>query len=226
MAAAAVKLVHVDLEAVFNRDVIADPGDGENDTFDSPGGGLLIAGGFDGSRPDSASARGLPQDGRVGVHRLGGARGRNSLALTAADREPVTLRLDPGRYAALRFLVSGGEGASRLMVSLRYRGGRSESHAIPCPDWFDDPGPAIAGEGEDPFITEAGIPATPIRNGMDRIYKGKFHDANDAALFEVILPADAQSELLSVELEPARSWFANGRSTFHLLGLAAAPASE
>ena len=183
---------------------------------------MLIVDGFDGSS-DSTSSRAQGVSENVGVHILGKASGRNSLVLIRTDRA-VTIAGPRTRLSALRFLLAGGEGGGRISVTLNYQGGRTETRRLPFPDWVADPKPPIG--DDDPCVAD-GLVATAILNGMDRIYRGEFHDADDAALFEVVVPLQAEAVLESLVIEPRESIFENRSTRFHLLALTGvAPAPD
>ena len=51
---------------------------------------------------------------------------------------------------------------------------------------------------------------------MEWINNDRFRDANDPALFEVILNVQLDKELVAFVLEPADVHFANAKTRFHL----------
>jgi hypothetical protein len=192
-----------DLGGQCNRDVIADPGDDTNDSLDSVGCTLLAAG-FDGERADNPSVQGLPIDRRVGVHVLGDYGGKNAVQLSALDRESIRIPVPPGSYSAVRFLVTGGNGDSLVPVIFEYSDGSTEETNLPCDDWFDD----MPEEGK--VDTVGGLPqpgVIPLLNGMDRIYGGVFHDADEPALFEVVRVTNPGKRLESIVLDWGRALY-------------------
>jgi len=196
--------VPFDLSAHFNRDVVADPGDGENGTLDSAGCCLLVAG-FDGSRAEDPRVQGVPADRRIGVHVLGDYAGKNALQLSNFDRRSVRIPVPPGNYSAVRFLATGGNGDSLVPVVFEYSDGAREERAIPCDDWFDD----IPEEGVVELIGVLQPGVIPVLNGMDRIHNGVFEDANDPALFEVVHVTRPQKRLEAFVLETQKALFAH-----------------
>jgi hypothetical protein len=208
MAAAPLEAVPFDLSAHFNRDVVADPGDQENDTFDADEGSLLIVEGFDGKRDGLPGVRGLPRDGTVGVHRLGDPRGLNAIELAPWDKEPVRIVPPRGRYVCVRFLVAGAHGNSTVPVAFEFADGVTERRDLLCDDWWRDFPPT-------PYRPlRSGL--VPVWNGMDRLRKGKLDPAHAPALFEMLLPVSGAKELVGITLEPAGGTFDGPRSRFHL----------
>ena len=60
----------------------------------------------------------------------------------------------------------------------------------------------------------------PSSDGLDRICAGVFQDANEAALFEVSLPADPTKTLVAITLDAHRALFIDDYSTrFNLLAI-------
>ena len=97
--------------------------------------------GYDGSAGDNPTARGLPHDRAVGVHRLADYRGPNALRLASAssrDGVPIRIGVPAGRYRAIRFLVSGQNGLSNAPVTFEYADGTRTGGKVRCPDWFHD----------------------------------------------------------------------------------------
>jgi len=209
--AAPVEAVPFDLSPLFNRDVVADPGDAENDTFDSSEGSLLLVDGFDGERDGVAGVRGLPRDRIVGVHRLGDPRGLNALQLSRWDSTAVRLTIPRGRYSCIRFLVAGGNGNSSMPVVFEFAGGGAEKHDLPCDDWYHDLPPARW-----PSPSAGSI---PIWNGMDRLARGKFEAAHEPALFEVLIPVTGDQEIEAIVLDPTAASFHDHRTRFHLFAV-------
>jgi tetratricopeptide (TPR) repeat protein len=204
------RAVPADLAPLFNRDVIAGPGDAEDDSIDGDAASLLLADGYDGTGAANPEARGIPEDRRVGVHILGGHAAPNALQLTASARAPVPIPIPPGSYALLRLLVTGGNGRSTHVVRVEYAGGSPVEHPLICPDWFADP----------PLDLD-GARVTGVRNGMDRLTNGAFQDANAPALFEVLIPLDRGRRLERLILDAAKSEYAGPRTTLNLLAATA-----
>jgi non-specific serine/threonine protein kinase/serine/threonine-protein kinase len=208
---AAFEAAPIDLSAVFNRDVVADPGDPESDAFDGEPGNRLIAGGFDGERDGSPAARGLPAERRVGVHVLGGYGGPNAFQLAApGGGGDLRVSVPPGAYAALRFLVAGANGGSVLPFAVEYEDGTAADHSLPCPDWFADGVPE-----------RDGIALTPVWNGMDRLGPGGLDERNDAALFEAVVELSGGKTLRALILRPAGARFQRPQGLFHLFAATA-----
>ena len=190
-----VPLIHVDLSAHFNPDVILSTGDDENHTLDGQG-GLLVEDGYDGVRTGNPQAQGLPSDGRVSIHRLGDYKGLNVLQIRPRDIRPIRVEVPRGRYATLHFLVTGGNGDSRVPITLHYTDGTTQEGLVPCDDWFDDSGDLQPG-------------VIPVLNGLDRIWLGEFQNVNDPALFNVTLTVDSERELEAFVLETAEAIYSN-----------------
>src|SRR5262249_55352229 len=155
----------IDLTANFNRDVVADPGDQENDSFDADEGSLLLVEGFDGERDGVPGVRGLPRDGIVGVHRLGDPRGLNVIQLAPSNKDPVRIAIPRGRYVCIRFLIAGGNGNSTVPVTFELADGGMETHDLLCDDWYRDFAPSRYHRHRSGSV--------PIWNGMDRLARGK-----------------------------------------------------
>ncbi len=202
-----------DLSPIFNKDIVADPGDLENDEFD-PGNGdqpLLVVDGFDGERNDNHAARGLPQDRSVGPHRLGDYRIPNALQLSPDDRAPVRIPLPPRRYIALRFLLTGGWGDSEVPLRLEDSDGTSEEKSLHCNNLYNEI-PPYGGR-----TIQGG--ALPARRGMGHIRAGMLVDNDLGILFEVVLATDPARTIEAVVLEPARGWFESPLTRFNLLAV-------
>jgi len=202
--------VSFDLSGLCNQDVVADPGDSENGAFDTDG-ALLIADGFNGFESGDERARGLPPDRRVGVHRLAAYDGHNALQLSmdTADSPDLVLDVPRREYVALRFLVSGGNGAAELSVRMEFADGDPAQRKLICDDWFEDPQPRgrlVAG-------------LTPIYDGMDRLSKGALEDANDAALHEYLVKLPADRELVRLVFQPASASFEAPNTRLNLLAV-------
>ena len=187
--------VGFDLTRHFGHDLVADPGDRVNDTIDEEG-GLFIVDGFDGHRSANPQAQGLPADGVIGIHRLGDYGGPNAIQIDTNDEVPIRIEVTPRPYTALRVVVVSARGDAELPVTLVYSDGTTERRTLKTHDWFDDPG--LDAESETGALTPD---TTPLLNGLDRMYKGVFEDANDPALFETVVGVDARRELVAVVLE-------------------------
>ncbi|MCZ6792796.1 MAG: CotH kinase family protein [Planctomycetota bacterium] len=196
--------VRFDLSPHFNRDVVADPGDRLNHSLDSIGGKLIVDG-FDGVRTRNPDAQGLPRDRIVGIHRLGDYRENNVLQFTARDRRAVRLKVPRRRYSFVRFLVSGGNGDSRVPVTFEYTDGSTRQEVLPCDDWYDDNPPDGPPGGLQPGVV-------PILNRMDRI-RGSFKDRNDPAIFEVTFAVDSGKRLGAIVLDSRSATFDDGQRT-------------
>jgi hypothetical protein len=193
--------VPLDLAAHFDRDVVAAPGDDRDDSFDSTG-HLLVEDGFDPAGSGRA-VRGLPRDRRIGVHTLGAPDRANAVALRR-ESAPLGVAVPAGRYAALRLLVSGANGRSRVPLELRFADGAPERREVPCPDWFDDAGREDLGG------------AQPIRDDMARALGRRIVDEQDPALFEVIIPLPAERTLVAFVLDAAGGTYSAADTRFHL----------
>jgi hypothetical protein len=197
-----VEIVPFDISSLFNRDVVLNPGDDTNDFFDV-GQSYLLEDRFDGRRSGVPEAQGLPRDRVVGIHRLGDYDGPNAFQATSRDRDPVRLDVPSGKYSHLRFLVAGGNGDSEVPVLLQYSDGNSQECVLACDDWFEDHPPDRVGS------LHPGV--VPVRNGMDRFFKGEFQDANDPALFEVLVAADPAKELEAIVLRLDKAIYAGSQ---------------
>jgi serine/threonine protein kinase/TolA-binding protein len=220
--------VPFDISGFFNRDVVANEGDGQNDTFDAVG-GLLIVDGFDGRRSDDPLAQGLPRDRRIGVHFLGDYSDKNSLQLRSSDRGSIRIPVKSAKYSAVRFLVSGGNGDSLVPIVFEYSDGTQEEISLPCDDWYDDNPEAAEG-------TEAGTPqpatgksfldqtvaseegllqvgSVPVLGNLDRIRGDVFEDVNDPALFEVIRFVRPEKDLSAIVLLAGKAIYTESYQT-------------
>ncbi|MCI0589114.1 MAG: hypothetical protein L0323_20040, partial [Planctomycetes bacterium] len=115
---ASLRAVPLDLGPHFNRDVVADAGDDENDFVDSAARLVVFTVG------EGGIVRGLPPAGVIGVHRLGDYAAKNALQLSGESRERVRLEVPRGRYREVRFLLTGGHGDSTVPLRLEYADGR------------------------------------------------------------------------------------------------------
>jgi len=205
------EVVRVDLAALFNRDVVADADDPQNDFFDGDEKSRLLVDGFDGATTSNSRVRGLPIDRKVVVHELGDYTKPNALQLAPEDLQPVRIDVPPRRYAALRFLLSGGSGDSAIPAEFHYRGGAVSRHYVPCDDWFHD----------NPSDSQGGLQQglTPVLNGMDRMYLGRFEDRNDPALFELVVETRPDAVLEAVVLLPEEGLFSTRYTRFNLLAV-------
>jgi len=191
-----------DLSGQFNRDVVADSGDGQNDSLDS-GGGLLVVEEFHGKPAEKLRVQGLPGDRRIGAHVLGEYAGKNAIQLSSLNRGSVRIPVPQGSYSAVRFLVTGGHGDSLVPLVLEYADGTTEETSLPCDDWFDDS--PVEGKIELVGVLQPGV--VPALNGMDRNYGGFFQDSNDPAIFEIVRVARPDKVLRALLLEPGRGLF-------------------
>ena len=166
--------------------------------------------GYSGVRTGNPQAQGLPSDRRVSIHRLGGYKGLNVLQIAQRDTRPVRVEMPHGRYSTLHFLVAGGNGDSRMPITLHYTDGTTQEGLVPCDDWFDDSGD-LNGNLQPGVI--------PVLNGLDRGWMGQFENVNDPALFNVTVTVDSERELEAFVLEAAEaaySNFGNWRAHFNL----------
>ena len=206
------EIVRFDLEDAFRQDIVAAPGETENDSFDGDRRGLLVVAGFGGNKAAGQASRGLPANRRVGIHELGDYRKPNAIQLSAADTQPVRLKCRPHRSLLLRFLVSGGNGDSTVPVRLEFSDGSSTQANVHCDDWFHDHPPDNLG------YLHPGV--TAVLNGMDRLYMGELESANDPALFEALVELDGNQMLEAMTLLPADGTFDDSDSTrFNLLAI-------
>jgi hypothetical protein len=205
-------VLHFDLGPYFNRDVVAAAGETDfNGSLDSSGSQFLERG-FDGKENMDPSVVGLPLDRVVGLHFLGSYGRPNALQLSQEDKAPVRLEIPADAYSEVRFLVAGGNGDSSMPVMLEFETGPQGRGVVPCDDWFDDAGP------NDPVGTlRPGV--KPLLDGMDRLQDGQLHRAKDAALFEVVLPADARRTLEAIVLLPGEATFQSPETRFNLLAV-------
>jgi hypothetical protein len=132
------EVVRFDLQKAFNRDVVANPDDDQDDAFDGDRRGLLLVHGFGAQEAKKQRARGLPPDRKVGVHELGDYSGPNSVQLSADEADPVRLVCRPHHSILLRFLVSGGNGDSAIPIQLEHTDGTRSDATVHCDDWFHD----------------------------------------------------------------------------------------
>jgi hypothetical protein len=205
--------VSFDLAQAFNRDLVADPGDMEEDEFD-PGNGdrpQLTVEGFDGARADNPGIRGLPPDRVVGVHRLGEYSRPNAVQVSPDDHHPLHLPAPPGRHAAVRFLLAGGWGDSEIAVTLRYASGREQSRRLHCDNSLDELPPT-----HESALAEG---SSPVWDGMSHLRGGGAVERSDLALSEVIVPASRAEELEEVVLEPGKGAFDRAASRFNLFAV-------
>ncbi len=198
----------IDLSRYFNRDVVADFGDTVNDSIDGDADSLLAVDGFDGSHFDAENVNGLPLERRVGDHLLGAYGGHNALQLTSADHSVISILLPAAPTVAFKFLVTGANGATELPITVHFQDQTAQRVTLRCPDWFSE------------RMEQASRPyASPRLNRMDRIREGKLDDANDPALFEIVVQVERQTPVTRIDIHPAEAEFATTRTTCNLFSL-------
>lgn len=200
----------IDLSRHFNRDLIADAPGTATDSIDY-GEGFLVAEGFDGRRTDATGVRGVPRDRVIGVHRLGDYRKPNAIQFTRESREAIRIEVPRARYVAFRALVAGGNGGSRVPVTIEHADGSLEAHELVCDDWFEDLPPNPYGPLADGLW--------PVHNGMDRLFAGSFEDVNDATILETIIHPRADADVVAITLEPDRGAFEVPFTRFNLFAI-------
>ncbi len=99
---------------------------------------------------------------------------------------------------------------SRVPVTFEYRDGSRAKDVLPC-----DGGGHDHGDSGNNGLQEGSV---PVWNGMDRfsIKKHKFQNVKDAALFEVLIAAQPDKELVAFVLEPAGGYYRRRITRFHL----------
>ena len=202
------RFVSLDLSAYLNRDVVANPGDDNDDTFDGPGGARLVVAGFDGQTENNPHVQGLPSDRRVGPHVLASYSEANALQLSNQDGEPIRIDTSLENCRAIRVLVAGGNGQTSLPITLEFASGTSEEHVVYCPDWYNNQ-----------ILQQDETFCTPILNGMDRLRYDKFDDDDKPALFEVILQVGHRGRLTAIVLEPDKADFQRTTTYFNLFAI-------
>lgn len=209
----ATELHRFELSEHFNRDVVANPGDVEDDSWDQSGWAWVVEG-WNGVAADG-SVRGFPADGRIGLHQLAHPSGKNSLELLRSDRAEVRLQAPSGapRLDCLRFLVgAGGEGAD-LRIRLEYMDGPPEEARLPCIDWTRLPSTQTSREAHVICILQA----LPVIQLSDR---GRLKAAEPShQLFEVLVPLSSDRRLARVVLAPRPEDFEADTSHVHILSL-------
>ena len=176
---------------------------------------LRVVQGYDGESVDRPDVVGLPEDRRVGIHRLSDYGEPNALTISlqgSLGKAPLRIPTAPGHYTCLRFLVTSSGGAALLPVGLHYADGTISTERIFAPDWFHDI------DRRDSVLRNWNTNA--VRNGMDRIYGGRFQSVKDPALFEVIIPTAPEKTLTAIVLDPRDADFGRRQSTrFHLFAI-------
>lgn len=198
----------ISLKHLFNRDVVADPGDSRNDAFDADAMGCLVVNGFDLHSTTNSEANGLPLDGRIGPFQLGAYRDPNAIQLTREDLVPVAIDIDQPGISYVRMLLAAGNGSCVLPLSMEYDEGTDESREVPCFDWFRNEVPF-----RPPYVV------TPRWDRMDRIHEGSWDDANAARLFEVLIPCDASRVLKRLRITAKNGQFEQPQTRFNLLAV-------
>ncbi len=197
----------IDLSAYFNRDVVADFGDLQNDSLDQDHGSLIPVAGFNGQEHQDVNVKGVPRDRRIDSHFLGAYGGNNVLQLDIMS-DPVTIRVPRLPATSLRFLVTGGNGTSEMPIVLKFADETTHSLTLVCPDWHDDE------------VPQPGPPySTPRLNGIDRFVKGALKTTRDPALFDVVVDLNNQSPLVSIDFISPSAEFDSERTTFNLFGI-------
>ncbi len=206
--------IPVDLSASFNADVIANLGDAEDDAID-PGDGKdhprFAADGFTDGIETVRSGQSLPENRRVGVHRLGDYSTKNAVQLSPADRETIRIPLPRQRCRAVRFLLAAGWGNATLSASLEYTAGKSREFKIIANNYTND----IPTAGAD-FIQGD---AWPVWRGLRMVRAGKLSSGKPALLYESIIEADPNSEPEALILDPTRSSFQREATRLNLFAI-------
>ncbi len=197
----------IDLSAYFNRDVVADFGDPQNDSLDKDHGSLIPVSGFNGQEHQDASVEGVPRDRQIGSHVLGAYGGNNALQLDVMS-DSVTIRIPHLPATSLRFLVTGGNGTSEMPIVVHFADGTTQTAKIICPDWHDDQVP----QSGPPYFS-------PRLNGIDRMVNGELEDTKDPALFELVIELNSQSPLVGIDLVSTAASFGNDQTTFNLFSI-------
>jgi len=204
--------VSFDLSGVFNRDVVRNPGDAENDPFDQGNASAWTVDGFDGTGAGRAAAQGLPADARVGLHRLGDYSGRNALQLTAEMKGEVRIAAPRRRYQAVRFLLAGGGGSSEVPLRLEFAEGEPLRILLSCPDWTRRlPVPS----------KQSGVLISTSLLGGDILgIDGRLlEDVNNRQLFDALMETPADRELASIAIEWDRAVLEDPAARFNLLAI-------
>jgi hypothetical protein len=167
----------------------------------------LIADGYDGTATVNPQASGLPESRIAGGFLLGDYAGKNAVQLRRGDVAPVEISVPPRRYAAVKALVSGGNGDSEILADLVYADGSTSQALIYCNDWQDDevdtgPGGKLQAE------------LRTVLDGMDGIVDGTFFDANDFGLFAGAFTADPDATLVKIILRPEQHSTAAGGTRY------------
>jgi tetratricopeptide (TPR) repeat protein len=199
--------VPFDLSSVVNKDIVVNPGDQSNDAFNGDKAAIIVSG-YDGRDADP-SVRGLPQDRRLGVHRLQEYDGHNVLQLSSRDKTRFRITVPQSKYASVRFLVNAGWFAVWMPVTFTYADGSREGGSIPCPDIMYRFGRR--------FLDQC----TPVWGEMMRVNLGQQVDRNlqSDTLYEVILPAREERELVALEFDAEHARRSDPRGRFNLFAV-------
>ncbi|MCC9602659.1 hypothetical protein LOC67_19080 [Stieleria sp. JC731] len=181
----------------FNCDVVKSPGDQTEDAFQVSSTQLLI----DGFRPEGGNEkyRGLPENHRIGPHRLGEHQKPNAIQF-GKHSAAIRLKLPRTKTKALRFLLASALSAyepdgAAIEVLLEYADGTGEKRVVNCPDWTMKSDCQLPDDGV--------LPTNIVRHGIDRgTVAGAAFNAN-YALFDTMIAVDSSRELLAIVI-PAK----------------------
>ncbi len=134
--------------------------------------------------------------------------------MTRASSRDIDIPVEPGRYSFVRFVVTGGNGDSRIPVRLVYTDGPHQRETLTCNEWYRSDSP-------DRPPRNLGPRTVTILHGMDRIRRRSFKDNNRPALFEVTLRIDSRRTLTAIRLETQGAAYDSRSTTFNLFAATA-----
>jgi hypothetical protein len=204
-----------DFSSIFNADVVSGNGSPAGD-FDREG-GIFVSSSVAKAK-GQPSNDGVPDDGIFGatnVHpriELANFNTANSNAWQVDGLGSVKSPVVNGEYSTVHVIASaGGAGAgnpARFEVIFNYQDGTTaNSPEFTVPDWFGTP--------PDP-------PGYPLRDGMDRVFGGRYEDSNEPGIFGYAIPMDSAKTLTGVTISVTE----NQAGSFNFFGGVATQAAS
>jgi len=148
----------------------------------------------------------------LGIHRLGDYSRPNALQLTSEKKQEVRIPAPRGRYRAVRFLLAGGGGFSNVPLRLEFADGEPRRVVLPCPDWTQR---VPTSRGERVLMSTALLGGDTLAGIDGRL----FDDVNNRQLFDALMEAPADRELVSIAIEWDRSTVEAAHTRFNLLAV-------
>ncbi|MEO1525590.1 MAG: hypothetical protein AAFX06_09140 [Planctomycetota bacterium] len=196
----------IDLSSSFNRDVVRNEEDSDEDSF--VGKRQLVVDGYGGEQ-----THGLPVNRVIGPHRLADYSEPNAVQLSQ-ELDSARIEVPGGFYSGLRVLLANApqaycRGNFWLNVTLEYADGSMSECKVHCP--------RFKANGDSPFA-EHGSPSTNMIRKEVR-EDGALVRSKETALSDVQIPVDASRKLRAVVIQADKSALPNQNLRVNLLAL-------